>query len=475
MDLLFASAEVAPYSKTGGLGDVAGALPPALQNQLASVTVISPLYADINKDAFQIRSTPISGQVTLGTDIYTYTLHSAPISSALPRFVFIENEHYFGRRGIYTTSDGEGFSDNNQRFFFFQLVILDLLERNLLQADIVHCNDHHTALLPLLLKHAGLNIRTLFTIHNFLYHGHFSPEDAQLLPKGLVDLLKQTQWANYSALLEGIDHADRVNTVSPGYASELLRGVDIDVHSFAHILAAGDKFSGIVNGIDTKIWDPGQDPYLTSHYNRNDLQGKQANKQQLLIQCGFDADPSAPLFGSISRLVENKGFPLILEVIEEFVNQAVRFIFLGNGSPGIAQQLSDLSRRYPRQVYFHEGYSEALAHLIEAGSDIFLMPSRFEPCGLNQLYSLRYGTVPLVNRTGGLADTVTEVPEHQSTGFIMDAYKVSELRLAMLRALDAFRDTRTWLERIQRGMAQDWSWDRSALEYLKIYQALEGR
>jgi len=473
MRVLFASAEVTPYSKTGGLADVAGALPLALAPHVDEISVISPLYADVIKKSFDLSPTGITGDILMGKDRLSYAIHKDAGGDKKVSFLFIENTEFFGRDGIYTTPDGEGFVDNNRRFFFYQLVILDLLKKQLIPADILHCNDHHTGLLPGLLKFNNLSIATIFTIHNFLYHGHFGAEDTPLLPVGFADTLNKTQWNNHSALLSGIDEADLVNTVSPGYAEELLKGIDLDSNSFAHVLAAADKFSGIVNGIDTKEWNPEHDPLIPHSYSFNDTAAKRLNKAALLSQFHLDTDLDRPLFGSVSRLVENKGFPLIIEVVDEMVKLGACFVFLGSGDPKIATRLTELATRYPGSVAFHQGYSEALAHLIEAASDVFLMPSRFEPCGLNQLYSLRYGTLPLVNQTGGLSDTVSEVQMSSGTGFVMASYDINELRSAMHRAINLYQLHDEWQNAMRRGMTQDWSWDKSAKEYLYLYQRLE--
>ena len=475
MKVLFASAEVAPYSKTGGLADVAGALPLALSPSLEHISVITPLYQDIDQTRFSLIPIGQAGQVRLGADLIPYQLYKDGDIENNLEVIFIENEELFGRKGIYTTPDGEGFSDNNQRFFFFQLVILDLLKSGRIEADILHCNDHHTGLLPALIKFYAIKISTIFTIHNFLYHGHFGYEDEMFLPSGFMDSLHKTQWGNFSALLSALDEADLINTVSPGYAKELLAGNDLDTNSFAHVLAAGDRLSGIVNGIDTSYWNPELDTLIPFNYTEQTLDRKKLNKLELLKQCGLDQDLERPLIGLVSRLVENKGFPLIVQVVGEMVKLGACFVFLGSGDPKIVEQLNQLQILYPESVAFQHGYNEPMAHLIEAGSDLFLMPSRFEPCGLNQLYSLQYGTVPLVNRTGGLSDTVTEYSEAKGTGFLMNAYDLGELRSAMHRAINLFKDTPRWLALTRRGMAQDWSWDSSAADYIKLYKSIERR
>lgn len=471
MRILFASAEVAPFSKAGGLADVAGSLPQALTPYIESVDVITPLYGQIDRHRYDIRPTPMTGELTFHNKDIAYTIHSCFAGDGKTRVLFVDVPQFFERDGIYTESDGEGFADNNMRYFFFQLVILDLVQRKLVDVDLLHCNDHHTGLLPVMVKAVGIKVKTIFTIHNFLYHGHFSEEDLELLPPEVAPLLNKTQWDNYSALLEAIDHSHRINTVSPGYAQELLAGINVDPHSLKRIQAAEVKFSGIVNGIDTDYWSPELDDHIPFHFSANDLQGKRLNKGELLLKSGLPKDLDAPVFGSISRLVENKGFPLIVELLDEFVELGAKFIFLGSGSPEIAEQLRCAQAKHPGHIAFDEGFNEPLAHLIEAGSDLFLMPSRFEPCGLNQLYSLRYGTIPVVHRTGGLGDTVEPWTNTSGTGFLFEPYEVEKLRECMLQSIQVFNSPDAWKRLMKRAMQQDFSWDQSAKQYLSLYNS----
>ncbi len=471
MKIGFVAAEVAPYSKAGGLADVAGSLPQALSPYVSEVNVFTPLYGSIDTIKYHIIESGIAGSVLLGELVAPYSIYLVKAEDTGVKTWFIKSEKYFSRKGIYTESNGEGFKDNSQRYFFFQLVVLDLLIRQVVKIDVLHCNDHHTGLLPGLIKATGLKLKSVFTIHNFLYHGHFSIDELNLLPTEIHPLLTETQWHNYSALLEGVDHSDLVNTVSPGYAQELLEGVDLDENSLAHIRSARKRFSGIINGIDLDYWNPSTDQFTPYHFSSKSLVGKISNKKELLKSSGLNDDINAPVIGSISRLVENKGFPLILEIIDEFVDLGAKFIFLGSGDPKIAKELKDASLKHPGHVAFDDGYNEALAHLIESGSDMFLMPSRFEPCGLNQLYSLRYGTIPIVNKTGGLRDTVQDWKPKSGTGFIFEPYAVDKLRVAIDRALKVYQNKPEWTSLVKRAMSQDFSWDQSAQKYIDLYQS----
>lgn len=473
MRILFITAEMTPYSKAGGLADVAGSLPDALSSLVDSMIAITPLYGKIDQTLHKIVPHGISGGVYLDSRLYPYEIFIGERGSGVT-VLFIKNDHFYNRPGIYTEANGEGFSDNNERFFFFQLVVMDLMKRGILEVDLVHTNDYHTGLLPVLLKSDFPEVKSIYTIHNFLYPGHFSKDELRLLPREIHEMLTLTQWNNYSALLEGIDHASRVNTVSQGYADELLAGENLDENSHRHVEDAAGKFSGIVNGIDTDYWSPMEDQYLSSHYHAEDLSGKESNKQALIEQCGLNYASDKPLFGSISRLVENKGFYLILDVMEYFVKQGVQFVFLGSGDPNIAKSLEEMTQRYPDQVFFENGFNEPLAHLIEAGSDFFLMPSRFEPCGLNQLYSLRYGTIPIVNRTGGLGETVDDWHPGCGTGIVFEPYDAETLQQAMKRAMDLYYNLEEKRAVIQRAMNEDYSWRVSASKYYELYQLALG-
>ncbi|NQV40944.1 MAG: glycogen synthase [Candidatus Marinimicrobia bacterium] len=471
MNVLFVSAEVAPYSKAGGLADVAGSLPQALAPYVNAIQVLTPLYGQIDLVKHNIQKTSIQGKISLGKELIPYSLYQTLDADGITRIGFVRCDQFFARDGIYTESDGEGFADNNLRYFFFQLVVLDLISNGNMKTDILHCNDHHTGLLPAMVKAMKLNIKTIFTIHNFLYHGHFSLQEVALLPEPLGSLLTKTQWDNYSALLEGIDHSDVVTTVSPGYALELLAGINVDTSSHVRIQAAESKFSGIVNGIDTEYWSPALDHYIPFSFSADEFEGKRKDKEELLLKTGLPKDAEAPVIGSISRLVENKGFPMIVELLDEFVALGARFIFLGSGSPEISKQLKDAANKHPRHIAFEDGFNEPLAHLIEAGCDMFLMPSRFEPCGLNQLYSLRYGTIPIVHHTGGLGDTVEAWSSTSGTGFLFEPYETKELRAAMQLALKVYHSRDDWKTLMKRAMAKDFSWDQSAKQYLRLYNS----
>ena len=472
MHVLSPTAEVAPYSKAGGLADVAGALPPAYARRGHENTILSPYYRVVAEQAIETTPGP-TGRIQMADRVLPYRIHEFqhPNIPTL-KYWFLENDQLYDRGGIYTDSEGEGYADNNLRFLFLQRVALDLLQTGALRVDLVHCHDHHTALLPLLLKTHALPLPTLYTVHSFIYQGQFSQEEASLLPAFTSRALTLNN-DHYNALHEGLRHACRVNTVSPTYARELLAGQWIAPELHDLLLESRYKFSGILNGIDDGYWNPAQDQYLEHHYDAEDLSGKTANKQALQKQVGLQPRQDALLFGSISRLVENKGFSLILEIMEAFINEGCQFVFLGSGAADIRDALRQAADKWPEAVAFDEGYNEPLAHLIEAGADAFLMPSQIEPCGLNQLYSLRYGTLPIVHRTGGLADTVENWDGKRGTGFVFDEYTPAALKASMQDALSTYRAVDPWHRLIQNAMARDHSWDSVALEYENVYLKLK--
>ncbi|NOZ04286.1 MAG: glycosyltransferase, partial [FCB group bacterium] len=410
MNILFTVAEVAPYSKAGGLGDVAGSLPKELAKAGNALQVISPLYKVVRGDNRVFRETGISGFVRMNDESYPYRIVSLKPDPDFPlEYLFVANSFFFDREGIYTRSDGEGYQDNNTRFFFFQYVIIDLILKGYLQPELIHLNDHHTALIALLLKVRKINLPTILTVHNFQYQGNFQEEDMALFAEKdaqAVRALYAPETHFFNALRIGLLTADRVNTVSPTYARELLSDDDLSYGLSDTLKSIRSKFSGILNGVDYDLWNPAKDPYLTVHYSFSELEGKAVNKKILQEDCGLPVTAGTPLIGSVSRLVESKGFDLILSIIDDLMELKVQMVFLGTGSIEIEKALSAAAAKYPRRIAFRSHYSEKLAHLIEAGSDMFLMPSRFEPCGLNQIYSLKYGTIPIVHKTGGLADTI---------------------------------------------------------------------
>ena len=479
MKLLFAASEAHPLVKTGGLGDVAGALPRALLEAGLDVKLVLPNYAGTAerlKGARMIAEFPVHGRAAPAR------LIEGRMPGSRLSVWLVDAPEFFAREGHpYVAPNGQDWPDNAQRFAWFARAVVELAQDRAglgWRADLVHANDWQTGLVPALLSLEPDRPATLFTIHNLAYQGLF---DAGMLHA--LDL--PPEWWSMHALefhgrlsfiKGGLVFADWLSTVSPTYAREITTpefGCGLE----GLLAARSDRLSGILNGVDYRVWNPARDPYLPAHYNRKSLEGKAACKAALQKEMGLPRKPDVPLFAHIGRLVEQKGVDLILECLSLFRRNRMQLVVLGSGDPALESALRAARAGFPRRIGIHIGYDEGLAHRIEAGADAFLMPSRFEPCGLNQLYSLRYATPPIVHRTGGLADTVVDaddahIADRTATGFVFDEPTPAALRAAWRRALKLYRQPRLW-RRIQKtGMRQDFSWQRSAGEYIALYRRL---
>ncbi|WP_020558360.1 glycogen synthase GlgA [Thiofilum flexile] len=483
MNVLFASSEVFPLIKTGGLGDVAYSLPQALQTQGADVHLVLPAYRSVLQ---KVGSTRVVGWLYIqGSHGYYHTVR---ILSCEPEGFnctvhLVDCPALFDRAGgPYNHPDGYDWPDNAERFTVFARAICELANDSLQigwKADAIHLNDWQTGLVPALLEQYPHKPRTLFTIHNLAYIGYFPRETFDHLG------LSWHWWSaegmefhqGFSMLKAGIVYADTVTTVSPTYAREICTpefGYGLD----GLLRSRHYKLHGILNGIDNHVWNPQTDPYLTKNYTADTVtKGKQASKQALLKYFGVTDKVALkqPLFGLVSRLVEQKGIDLVIQAIQVMLRDTdARFCLIGSGQGYYEGRLRELAAQHPERVMVYIGYNEELAHQLEAGVDMFLMPSRFEPCGLNQMYSLNYGTPPIVYFTGGLADTVvnstpTTLLEQQATGFVFYDISWSALLNTMLHACDLYHHPKVWLGIQQAGMRQDFSWAKSAARYLALY------
>jgi starch synthase len=478
--ICFVASEVAPLSKTGGLADVSGALPRQLHAFGHDVRIFTPLHAGIDRSRLNLQSLPQVDKVPvrLGALEYRFSLLSANLPGSTVPVYLIDCPAVYDRATIYTNG-----SDEHLRFLLMQFATLEACQRLQFAPDILHCNDWHTALLPLLLKTGyawdGLfgKTRSLLSIHNIGYQGQFS--STTLTHAGLKDhatLLDAHDLASgeINWLKEGIRHANRVSTVSPSYAQEI-RG-PIGGHGLdAALRARGDDIAGILNGVDYGEWNPQTDALLPQRYTPTDLLGKQAVKQALLKRMQLPVSDAAPVIGVVSRLTPQKGFDLLFDTLPEILQQReFGLCILGSGEARYEEFFAGMAKLFPERVGFQQGYSEQLAHWIEAGSDIFLMPSMYEPCGLNQMYSLKYGTVPIVRRTGGLADSVQmwDSTTQRGTGIVFNEFDAPAIRWAIHTALDTFKDRAAWSKLMQNGMAMDFSWERQAGEYVALYESL---
>lgn len=453
------------------------ALPSSLADLGVEIRVFTPLYRQVRKTARLVKICDLPA-VRMGSFSFPSALFGDE-QQRPHRNYFIANDEFFDRDGIYNQpSTGEGYPDNFERFNFFMLAALDALKQLQWAPDVIHCHDSQTALVPAYLKLARANdpffrgVATVFTIHNLAYQGVYDKAKYALtgLPADLFYPMGPFEFYGHLNLMKaGICYADVLNTVSPQYAREIQTpefGYGLD-----NVLRTRQNdLYGILNGIDTKVWDPANDPLIFAPYSAEDLSGKRVNKERLQDFCGFAVKP-VPLFGIVSRLVEQKGIDLFLSLKDQLNRLDCQWVVLGTGLKKYHDALREVARDNPDKFAVFLEFNSTLAHRIEAGADMFLMPSRYEPCGLNQIYSMRYGTIPVVRHTGGLADTVRDFNEKNGlgTGFKFNEYSSSELLKAILRAIEAWRDKSAWQKLIQNAMSEDFSWERSARRYLELY------
>ncbi len=475
--VLFATSEAHPLAKTGGLGDVCGSLPPALRELGADMRLLLPAYPEAKRVAGSLRAV---AQVPLTISDVPATLLEGVLPGSDVVLWLVDHAPAFAREGHpYLDASGEPWPDNAQRFAVFCDVALALARGRTHVAwrpDIVHCHDWQTGLVPALLAPHDDRPTTIFTIHNLAYQGLFPAETftTLALPRALWSLHALEFYGQLSFIKGGLAFADRLTTVSPTYAREIQTpafGSGLD----GLLRERADRLTGILNGIDVAEWNPATDKHLAQRYSARSLARKKANKLALQQEMRLPGDPERPLIGMIGRLVEQKGFDLALGAWPDLAERQAQLVVLGGGESRFESAWRELQRRYPEQVAVHIGYNEALAHRIEAGADMFLMPSRFEPCGLNQMYSLRYGTPPIVRRVGGLADTVIDaapetLADGTATGIVFDDATPAALALAVTRALTLYADKHNWRALALAGMRQDFSWRKSAQEYLALYE-----
>lgn len=481
MRLTFVTAEVRPFSQTGGLGDVSEALPAALAAAGCEVTIVTPLYRSAARYLSE------AGLVT--QDVDGPPLRIGPADHPLRfrlltrdgcRLAFVAHDDFFDRPTLYVDERGADYPDNVARFAYFCRAAIALAHVLEVAPDIVHCNDWQTGLLPCYLRAGALpDARSVFTIHNLAYQGHAPAADVLTAGLGWTwfhpDALEF--FGGLNLMKGGLFFSDAITTVSPSYAEEIQtpeagRGLDGVLRAQRH------KLRGILNGIDVGRWNPAADPFLAAPFTADALAGKALCKRALQEASGLPADPTAMLLGAIGRFDLQKGMPLICDAFRVLAPLGLQLVILGAGDAAIEARVRDLVARYPRQVAATVGFDEGLAHRIEAGADAFLMPSVFEPCGLNQMYSQRYGTVPIVRATGGLRDTVSDytparLAAHMASGFSFEALDAAHLAEAVLRAWRVYtREPTAWRQLMTDIMAIDHSWARRARDYLALYEEL---
>ena len=483
MNVLFVSSEVAPFAKVGGLGDVSAALPRQLHAEGHDVRVFLPLYARVRSQGRPMATVVARATVELGGAHVAFAVRSSPMPGSGLEVYLVDCPALYDRPSIYSSD-----ADEHLRFVVLTWAALKTCQILRFRPDIAHVNDWQTALLPLILRSVLAwdrlfeATRTVLTLHNIGHQGTF---DARVLPStGLAAAAQhfhqdQLRQGRINFLLTGILFANALTTVSPTYAREICRpegGVGLD----PFLRHRRRVLFGILNGIDEAEWSPEVDPHIAQRYSAGDLAGKEVCKRALLEEAGLPYVPEVPLVGVVSRLVWQKGFDLCVNVLPAMLaRRPFQLVVLGTGEPRFEELFAGLARRFPRQVAYRGAFSEPLAHRIEAGADLFLMPSRYEPCGLNQLYSLRYGTPPIVHKTGGLADTVHQFDERHGTGngVVFNHFDERGLAWALGHALDLWghgrgADRARWRRLQKTGMRGHYSWKVRAAEYVALYRKL---
>jgi starch synthase len=481
LKIAFAATECVPYAKTGGLADVAGSLPIDLAELGCDVKVFIPKYSRIDESTYGLKYNWDIGEMPIRINdvIRSVHIHQSKLPNSKIDVYFIDCPHYFYRHRIYTDDP-----DEDERFTLFSKAIIETLQRLQWVPDVIHCNDWQTGLLPLFIKENYNwdrlfdHTATLFTIHNIGYQGLFSKSvliSAEIDGKHFYSGGPVEQNGAVSFMKAGISFSDLINTVSNTYSHEILTpeygaGMEIALNQ------RKDDLYGVLNGADYNVWNPETDPHLPYHYTINDLSGKYLNKRFLLKHFSIEPDENLPLIGIVSRMVLQKGFDIFTDALNDLMQLEAQWIILGSGEDRFESLFRWLSNEFPGKVGAYIGYNDELSHLIEAGSDMFLMPSRYEPCGLNQIYSLKYGTVPIVRKTGGLADTVKDWDEQNhygfkdGNGFSFYDYSGFALFKSVERAVNTFKQKNIWKKIQTNGMKADFSWARSAEKYIELYK-----
>ena len=470
------ASEVAPWAKTGGLADVTGSLPEGLEQLGHHVTVILPLYRGIDTAGCDVVERHLAIGA-LGTDV---RFHARTLSERR-RAVFVDIPALFDRPGFYAT-DGRDFVDNAERFALLAAAALEFATTHEPTPDVIHAHDWQTGLVPVLARTVPrfrerlASTALVFTVHNLTYQGVFDRDVVPRLglPWSVFRMETGEFWGRFSFLKAGLTTSDVVTTVSPTYAKETLSaetGAGLD----GVLKTLGDRYVGILNAIDTRVWDPSADPLIPAPYDADNLAGKAVCKRALLARFNLPLGDDAlarPLVAMVSRLVPQKGLELVRAAAEELAALDATWIFVGAGDETYERFLTGLAARFPARVAVHVGFDEGLAHLVEAGADVFIMPSVFEPCGLSQMHSLRYGTVPVVTAVGGLDDTVQPytIRARHANGFKFRDQSVPTFVRTMKQALRLCHDKAAWLPLVKRGMEADHSWQTSAREYVKVYR-----
>jgi starch synthase len=479
----YLASEVSPFAKTGGLGDVTGSFPKALKTLNQEIRVIMPKYKSINERKYVLREVIRLKDIPVTINDVTRTINvkSAFLPDSKVQIYFIEIPEFFGRTNLYTDSTtGRDYPDNAERFAYFCKGALETLKILSWRPDIIHCNDWQSALTPYYLKTIYKdddflqNIKTIFTIHNFSYQGVFKKSVAEALDIQPTEMEKNGAFendGNLNLLKGAILYSDQITTVSETYAKEISTQKDFGYGLEKVLQKKADSFSGILNGVDYSVWSPAHDKLIPFKYSEEDMEGKNQNKQALLARVNLKYQEDVPVIGMISRVVEQKGFNLLLDAMNQLMELNIQLVILGTGDKKIEKQILSFQKKHSKKISLNQTFDETLAHMIEAGSDIFLMPSSYEPCGMNQMYSLKYGTIPIAYKVGGLAETIKEYDSEDKSGngFVFEKYSGKDLVRAVKRALRLYKKSDVWRELQISTMQEDFSWDKSAQSYLDLY------
>ena len=478
LKILLAASEVVPFAKTGGLADVAGALPKALKKLGHDVRVVMPRYKPIDEDKFSIHKTGLSFDVDIALFKHAAEIKETVFPNTDIPVYFVDNTEFFYRDELYRTPQGE-YWDNAERFMFFSKAVMEMIRIMDFKPDVIHCNDWHTGLVPVFLKNFYntidfyKDIGTVYSIHNIAYQGVYGSEILSHagLPASLFSMDKMEFYGSVNFMKGGMVFADIINTVSNKYREEIQTpefGWGLD----GVLQSRKNDLYGVVNGIDYSIWDPALDKYIPVNYAPDTIQVKQTIKKKLLEENGLKFSENVPLIGLISRLDDQKGLDFIAAIIDDMMKMNLQFIVLGTGEEKYHKLLTEHRQAFPEKMAVNIKFDNKLAHNIYAGCDMFLMPSHFEPCGLGQLISLKYGTVPVVRETGGLADTVKQYnfKEKTGNGFVFSGFDPQDLLQAIRIAVDTFKNKTAWKKLMMNGMKENFSWEHAAGEYVEIYK-----
>ena len=478
LKILIATSEAIPFAKTGGLADVAGALPKALNGLGLDARIIMPFYWHVQEGNFKLKQTGAQASVPLGLREIDSPVFEAEASGITA--YFLKRDEYYDRKYLYTMPEGDYF-DNVERFILFSRGVIEAIKKLGFRPDIIHCHDWQTGLIPAYLKTIYKddpffsNTKTVFTIHNIAYQGQFPASRFPLtgLPQEVFTQDGIEFWGDMNLLKAGIVFSDIVTTVSEKYSREIqtpefgygLEGV---------LLAKREKLFGVLNGVDYDDWSPEKDKFIIAKYDYKDLSGKAKCREDLLKEYNLNLPDDAPVIGIISRLADQKGFDILSQAMEDLMSMNLGMVVLGTGEKKYHDLFEGLAKKYPKKLGVKITFDNKIAHKIEAGSDMFLMPSKYEPCGLNQIYSLKYGTIPIVRATGGLDDTIQDYDAKtgEGNGFKFKEYSAQILLAKVKEAVKVFSNRKEWKKLVQKAMQQDFSWDRSAKRYVELYEKL---